>query len=319
MKSRPQSSSMLVTGMIFSDARLWATGQRDTQVVPSVAQYRYQQSTPAEFPEPTKYQCRNSGHKHQGGTLVQRMKAPENQSHQCVRQAEWAEAQCDFFQKPVLQTQTKYCFFGYRRNQQQAQQGQRCAGSGAQAQTDLGRDPRTNRATGKGQGIGSAFGLQGKGLGLGHGLRMIAAALLLLPPVLSFAGLGEGANSAGLERMGLHARPLVSASPLYSLQEHQGADGSRLRQYVAANGTVFAVSWNTLYKPDLSAMLGTSYPAYAVMARAAARQPGIHRRLRHEDLDLVLQSSAHLHVFSGFAFRRSMFPRGLSPRQMGLE
>jgi hypothetical protein len=33
----------------------------------------------------------------------------------------------------------------------------------------------------------------------------------------------------------------------------------------------------------------------------------------------VVQTTGHLNVFSGFAFRRSMLPVGLSPNQIGLE
>ena len=45
----------------------------------------------------------------------------------------------------------------------------------------------------------------------------------------------------------------------------------------------------------------------------------MQRHFHHEDVDLVLQSSAHLHVFTGFALRRSLLPSGLDPQQMGLQ
>jgi hypothetical protein len=148
---------------------------------------------------------------------------------------------------------------------------------------------------------------------------MIAATVLLFAPVLATASLGETENSISIDRMRMGARHQVEAKATYSVHDLQAADGSRLREYVAANGAVFAVAWHSLSKPDLSAVLGASYPAYALSAQAAARRPGIQRRFRHEDLDLVVQSTAHLNVFSGFAFRRSMLPAGLSADRIGLE
>jgi len=148
---------------------------------------------------------------------------------------------------------------------------------------------------------------------------MIAAALLLTPLVPAFAGLGEAESSISTDRIRMNARRSVAVTPQYSVHDLQAADGSRVRQYVAANGMVFAVTWHTLYKPDLSVVLGSSYSAYATSAQAAARRPGIQRRFRHEGLDVVVQSTAHLNVYSGFAFRRSMLPRGLSLERIGLE
>jgi hypothetical protein len=148
---------------------------------------------------------------------------------------------------------------------------------------------------------------------------MIAVALVLLPPTVSFASLGDSENTIGIDRMRMGARHQVDVMKQYTVHDLQAADGSRLRQYVAVNGTVFAVSWHTLYKPDLSTVLGRSYPSYATAAQAAARRIGIQRRFRHEEADLVVQTTGHLNVFSGFAFRRSMLPVGLSPNQIGLE
>jgi hypothetical protein len=154
---------------------------------------------------------------------------------------------------------------------------------------------------------------------LGHAARIIVALVLSLPPALSFAGLGQDQSSVSLDRRRMDARQHITTGVQYSLHEIQAADGSRVRQYVSANGMVFAVSWHTLQKPDLSALLGSSYPSYAQSAQAAARRTGIQRQFRHEDLDLVLRSSAHLNVFSGFAFRRSMLPRGLDLHTLGLQ
>jgi len=149
------------------------------------------------------------------------------------------------------------------------------------------------------------------------GLLVLAAAALLGTP-LAWAGLGEGEGSIATARVRMHARHAMAHKPQYTVHELRTADGSRVQQYVASNGLVFAVRWNTQYKPDLSALLGASFPTYAGAAKQAAQRGGIQRHFRHDGADLVLQSAGHLHVFSGYAYRRSLMPRGLDPQGLGL-
>jgi hypothetical protein len=134
----------------------------------------------------------------------------------------------------------------------------------------------------------------------------------------AWAGLGEGQFSVSTDQVRMSARHSVARAQQYSVHELKMPDGSRVQQYVAGNGMVFAVRWDTLYKPDLSALLGASFPDYASAAQVAAKRGGIQRQFRHEGSDLVVQSSAHLHVFSGYAYRRAMLPRGVTPQSMGL-
>jgi predicted heme/steroid binding protein len=144
-------------------------------------------------------------------------------------------------------------------------------------------------------------------------LIMVAA-----PAGSAWAGLGEGQSSIETDRARMSARHSVARVAQYTVHELKTVDGSRVQQYVSANGRVFAVRWNTLYKPDLSAMLGESFPDYASAAQVAAKRSGIQRHFRHEGGDLVVQSAAHLHVFSGYAYRRALLPRGVSAQSIGL-
>lgn len=282
-------------------------------------QNRHDQALPAGLPQPAddKRGCR--GQQHQGGAMGQRMQKAENQGDQHVGQTDAAGLCPRLSQQPAVQSEAEHGFLGDWGEYQQGEQGRRCTGRVAQTQANLKREPGADRTTDKGQGID---GMIRAGCGWsewGHAGRIIVALALLLPPALSFAGLGQDQNSVNLDRRRMDARHQVKADTLYSLHELQTADGSRVRQYVAANGMVFAISWHTLYKPDLTTLLGASYPAYVQSAQAAARRPGMQRQFRHEELDLVLRSSAHLNVFSGFALRRSMLPRGLDPHTIGLQ
>jgi hypothetical protein len=136
--------------------------------------------------------------------------------------------------------------------------------------------------------------------------------------VQAWAGLGEGEASIDTDRVRMSARHSVARVQQYAVHELKMADGSRVQQYVAGNGKIFAVRWDTLYKPDLSALLGSSFPDYASAAQVAAKRGGIQRQFHHEGNDLVVQSSGHLHVFSGYAYRRTMLPNGVSAQSIGL-
>lgn len=133
-----------------------------------------------------------------------------------------------------------------------------------------------------------------------------------------WAGLGEGQASIESDRVRMSARHSVARGQQYAVHELKSPNGSLLQQFVSGNGQVFAVRWNTQYKPDLSTLLGTSFEDYRVVANMAAQRGGIQRQFHHEGSDLVVQSSGHLHVFSGYAYRRSLLPYGLNPKSIGL-
>lgn len=117
----------------------------------------------------------------------------------------------------------------------------------------------------------------------------------------------------------LVARRALAQQARYSVEDVQASDGSRIRKYIADDGLVFALSWNTLYKPDLSALLGQYFSSYAGAAKTAAQKGGIQRQFQHETADMVVRSGGHLHVFTGYAYLRAQFPAGVSPQALGWE
>jgi hypothetical protein len=148
--------------------------------------------------------------------------------------------------------------------------------------------------------------------------RLWAMVFVAAPAVSAWAGLGEGQSSIDTDRVRMSARHSVARVQQYAVHDLTTADGSRVQQYVAGNGRVFAVRWNTLYKPDLSAMLGKDFGDYSSAVKVAAKRGGIQRDFHHDGVDLVVQSSGHLHVFSGYAYRRSLLPPGVTLQSMGL-
>ena len=130
--------------------------------------------------------------------------------------------------------------------------------------------------------------------------------------VSAWAGLGDAEGSVNRDKVRMSARHTVTSVSQYSVHDLVTPEGGRFREYVSASGVVFAVAWHALYKPDLSTILGSSYPAYVQSAKVAAQQGGIKRQFRLTALDLVVHSASHLNVFSGYAYRNSMLPQSFN-------
>lgn len=149
--------------------------------------------------------------------------------------------------------------------------------------------------------------------------RVFAFLLTLFLPVLGWAGLGETEHEIAGNSRELHARHTQARKRNYTVHELLQPDGSRIRQYVSENNQVFAVTWKAMHKPNMSQLLGPDYPRYAGAAEQSARRGGIQRDFRHEGADLVVHSTGHLHLFTGYAYRPSMFPLGFNPSRLGVD
>jgi len=98
------------------------------------------------------------------------------------------------------------------------------------------------------------------------------------------------------------------------VHELRRADGSTIREYLGANGTVFAVAWNTRYKPNLKDLFGTSYPTYDAAVREEMRRPGVRRQFGIRQPQLVVSSTSNQQqVFRGRAWVPTLVPAGLDP------
>jgi hypothetical protein len=149
-------------------------------------------------------------------------------------------------------------------------------------------------------------------LGLWQGAAILVGSWLA--PRAAWAVLGEGL--AGIEAdtaqlAGVRRRASGAGFEVHTLT---GADGSTIRQYVGVDGRVFAVAWNTHYKPRLDLLLGQHFSAYEAAGRhAMGVRPGIIHSAALQEGDLVVESTAHLQSFVGRAYLRSMLPAGSRP------
>lgn len=136
---------------------------------------------------------------------------------------------------------------------------------------------------------------------------------LLMAPSLSWAVLGGDLGTVQGDQLRLRASRTVSgAANGASVHEIRLADGSSMRQFVNANGIVFAVAWSTRLKPDFAQMLGR-YVTDFDAANEAPRAPGIARSAIVDRGDLVVHSAGRLNAFVGKAWIKSQVPAGASP------
>jgi hypothetical protein len=114
--------------------------------------------------------------------------------------------------------------------------------------------------------------------------------------VLAASG-AAGANAAG-----------------YTVNSSVLAGGTTVREYVGADGLVFAVSWNGPFMPDLRTLLGDQF---TTMTAEAARHPKAgHSQLRVERPEVTIESTGHMRAYAGRAWLTARLPAGFKPQDI---
>jgi hypothetical protein len=144
------------------------------------------------------------------------------------------------------------------------------------------------------------------------GACALSAAWLIAGPAQAVLGerLPTAAPAGSQAQAASTTRRTLALSSGVQVYERASGDGGVIREYVSADGVVFAVSWNTRFKPRLNELLGRYHEGYAAAASEALKRPGIQRQSVLRAQDLVVRSTSHLNVFSGRAFVPSLVPAG---------
>lgn len=95
-------------------------------------------------------------------------------------------------------------------------------------------------------------------------------------------------------------------------QESTDTHRIRVRQYVTAEGKVYAVSWDGPAMPDVAALLGTWFGAYQTSAVAAQAGAQSLHSLHVERSDLVVETAVRLRDFTGRAWLPAAIPPGVT-------
>jgi hypothetical protein len=99
-----------------------------------------------------------------------------------------------------------------------------------------------------------------------------------------------------------------NGSANYSVSTTTLAGGTTVREYVGADGVVFAVTWNGPFLPDLRELLGQHF---ATLKDESARQPKAGRgQVRVAQPDVTIESGGHMRAYAGRAWINSRLPAG---------
>ncbi len=139
-------------------------------------------------------------------------------------------------------------------------------------------------------------------------LAVVLAAALL--PCTAFATLGEPEATVQSDAVQLRASIKSSQTNLsYRVHEIQLPSGTLLREYVGADGKVFAIAWQGSSKPDLRQALGRYFDVYV----AAPRSKIVDRKhMQIQQGDLVVEGHGHMRALSGRAYLASAIPSGVN-------
>jgi hypothetical protein len=128
---------------------------------------------------------------------------------------------------------------------------------------------------------------------------------------MAHAALGGDVSSILADADELHGTLRSSAFQQFEIREIESAGGMRVREFLALDGAVFAVTWNGPALPNLRSLLGVSFPLYE-KAMAAVKEPGRQRSLRIASPELVLEFGGHMRAYEGRAYLPASIPSGLS-------
>jgi hypothetical protein len=145
-------------------------------------------------------------------------------------------------------------------------------------------------------------------------MKAWVAALAAISMNASWAGLGGAPAHNGPRARAAQAQPGPGAAASYTDLERKLDSGTTVREYVDANGTVFAVSWSGPYLPDLKELLGVHFEE--MVAHAAKTQRAGRSQLVLKRSDLVVVSGGHMGAFQGRAWLPGSLPAGFTPDEI---
>ena len=122
------------------------------------------------------------------------------------------------------------------------------------------------------------------------------------------AALGDNLVSIESDQLHMKGTLRTVAMPGYLLHEIQTPTGTLVREFSSTAGTIFGVSWEGPFLPDLHQLLGGSYDSYL---QAARKKPLGRGPLLLHLPELVFESTGHPRSFHGRAYIPRLLPEGV--------
>ena len=134
--------------------------------------------------------------------------------------------------------------------------------------------------------------------------------ILMLGAASAWAALGEPEASVSVDQRVMRGQIRDLVRPGYKLHEITDASGSVVREYVSSAGTVFGVSWQGPFVPNMQQLLGTYFTHLQQYAQAQTGHHGGPLIIKKDNF--VFTSGGHMRWFQGHAYVPSLLPTNLS-------
>ena len=145
------------------------------------------------------------------------------------------------------------------------------------------------------------------------------ALVMLLVPVLApplWAALGQPAATVERDRVMMKGQRQSRSGAGYSIETITVA-GMQIKEYVSADGVVFAVAWKGTGVPDLKVLLGEYFEEYREGLRAArSRTPRVREPFRMKSDRFVIERAGHSRSLLGRAYLPTHLPPGFIPEDI---
>ena len=137
-------------------------------------------------------------------------------------------------------------------------------------------------------------------------------ALVAACPFRASATLGSDATSVDNDRVQMQGALMsITRNDRFAVHQLQSANGTTVREYISSTGTVFAVSWEGPWMPDLRQVLGPYFDAYQRGVPAVRNARRSHGPMTIRAGDLVVQIGGHPRAFAGRAYIERLMPQGM--------
>lgn len=132
--------------------------------------------------------------------------------------------------------------------------------------------------------------------------------------LLAYAGLSHAALGGLPEQFNTEGNTAVSSvsttMPNYVVRDTTLATGTHVREYIAADGIVFAVAWDGPVLPEMKALLGKYYDVMTAESKGVPKAGQSHIGV---DLpEVVIHSGGHMRAFEGSAWIPAQLPAGFT-------
>lgn len=151
-------------------------------------------------------------------------------------------------------------------------------------------------------------------------LGRMAVFVAIVGAVLGFslpamASLGGKVDSIQADTAHMGATVNQTSANNVEVHQLQSPTGTVVNEYLSSSGTVFAVTWQGPFMPDMQQILGAYFQQYSAALSAQPRQYG-HHPLNIKQPGLVVQTGGHMRAHWGRVYVPALVPEGVNAEQL---